>query len=90
MVVVRHGETEWNADGRIQGHQPVPLNARGRKQAVLLGSRLAFEQVETIYSSDLLRTMETAQAIAEGQGECLIEQERDLREWSLSRPCRAS
>ncbi len=82
MTVVRHGETAWNADGRIQGHQPVPLNDRGRTQAKLLGERLAPEEIDAIYSSDLLRTMETAETIAEGLG-ISIEQDSDLREWSL-------
>jgi probable phosphoglycerate mutase len=82
LVVVRHGETAWNADGRIQGHQVVPLNERGRDQAVLLGKRLASEKVEAIYSSDLLRTMETAEAISQVV-QLEILKEAGLREWSL-------
>ena len=51
LVVVRHGETAWNAEGRIQGHQPVPLNERGRKQAEALAACLA---KETNFGDDLV------------------------------------
>lgn len=88
LIVVRHGETAWNADGRIQGHQVVPLNERGWTQAKLLGKRLSTETMDAIYSSDLLRTMETAQTITEamsisGAESLTINQEPGLREWSL-------
>jgi len=82
LIVVRHGETAWNADGRIQGHQPVPLNDRGRKQASLLGKRLASERVDAIFSSDLLRTVQTAEAICEGTNLTIV-MDPGLREWSL-------
>lgn len=62
--LIRHGETEWNHLGKAQGHSDIPLNDLGRKQAKLLGKRLALENWERIYSSDLLRAKETAEIIA--------------------------
>ena len=56
LVVIRHGETEWNAEGRIQGHQEVALNERGRRQAEALGRKYEEETAEAIYSSVDLET----------------------------------
>jgi broad specificity phosphatase PhoE len=68
--VVRHGETEWNASGRWQGHADIPLNDTGRAQARRLAARLRREAVrfEAIYSSDLLRSWETAAIVGEALG----------------------
>ena len=67
LWVVRHGETEWNRERRIQGHLEVGLNANGRDQALDAGSRLALrfrgEESPAIYTSDLLRARQTALAI---------------------------
>jgi probable phosphoglycerate mutase len=52
FIVVRHGETAWNAEGRIQGHLDSPLNEEGLAQALLLGDRLARESFSQLYSSD--------------------------------------
>ncbi len=62
LYLIRHGETDWNATGRWQGHADVPLNARGLHQARLLASRLQTEgvQFDAIYSSDLKRAFQTA------------------------------
>jgi alpha-ribazole phosphatase len=67
LLLVRHGETDWNVAGRYQGHTDQPLNARGRQQAALLARRLAQEPVAEIYSSDLCRATQTAAAIAPAQ-----------------------
>jgi broad specificity phosphatase PhoE len=64
IYLVRHGETEWNQDKRIQGQTDIPLNERGRKQAEALAERLASVPLERIYTSDLGRTCETTRAIA--------------------------
>jgi len=64
LYVVRHGETEWNADQRFQGHSDVPLNERGRQQAEAIGERLANVEMHAIYASDLSRAWDTATAIA--------------------------
>jgi 2,3-bisphosphoglycerate-dependent phosphoglycerate mutase len=63
FLVVRHGETTWNADGRIQGQLDAPLNARGREQAQALGRALADEKIDELWSSDLVRAMDTAKAM---------------------------
>jgi len=64
LVLVRHGETAWNAEGRVQGQTDVPLNDVGRAQAEALVPVLAAEVFGAIYSSDLLRVRETARPVA--------------------------
>jgi 2,3-bisphosphoglycerate-dependent phosphoglycerate mutase len=68
FIVVRHGETAWNAQGRIQGHLDSPLNEEGRAQALLVGDCLTREHFARLYSSDLGRALQTAQAIADRSG----------------------
>ena len=63
IILVRHGETDWNSAGRIQGHSDTPLNAVGRAQAQRVAARLVREPVRAIYSSDLARAFETAAII---------------------------
>jgi probable phosphoglycerate mutase len=65
ILLVRHGETDWNATGRIQGHRDAPLNAAGREQARRAARRLAGEPVRALYSSDLARAFETATIIGQ-------------------------
>jgi len=65
LIAVRHGETAWNVDTRIQGQLDIPLNDKGRWQARRAGQALADESIDAIYSSDLARAWETAQAIAQ-------------------------
>lgn len=84
IVVVRHGETEWNADGRIQGHLDVELNDIGRQQATAVGERLSREgKISAIYSSDLKRAFETANLIATACGGLEVIKDPDLRERNL-------
>ena len=64
IIAVRHGETAWNVDTRIQGQLDIDLNARGRWQAERVADALADESIDAIYASDLLRAKTTAQAIA--------------------------
>lgn len=66
ILLIRHGETDWNALGRWQGHAPIPLNTEGHLQARLLATYLAENQVSAaaIYTSDLRRALETAAPIA--------------------------
>lgn len=79
IVAVRHGETAWNVDTRLQGHQDVPLNDTGRWQAQCVARALADEGLNAIYSSDLQRAFDTAQAIAELTGLTAVA-DPDLRE----------
>ena len=82
VILIRHGETDWNAEGRIQGHLPVPLNARGIAQADALANHLRNVMFDAVYSSDLLRARQTAEAIVCHTGHDIRDDER-LREWDL-------
>jgi len=64
LLLVRHGLTDWNNDGRFQGQTDVPLNPSGGRQAQALGGRLAEEPLDVIFTSDLTRAVETAKAIS--------------------------
>ena len=64
IIAIRHGETAWNADSRIQGQLDIPLNDLGLWQASRAAQALAGEPITAIYSSDLLRAWATAQALA--------------------------
>ena len=68
LILVRHGETEWNAQRRYQGQTDVPLSALGIQQAELIAERLATLKIDAVYASDLIRAWETAQIIAEKCG----------------------
>ncbi len=70
LILVRHGETDWNRELRFQGQIDVPLNAVGHEQARRLGARLAGEAVHHLYASDLLRTQQTAQPLAQQLALC--------------------
>jgi probable phosphoglycerate mutase len=79
VLAVRHGETAWNVENRIQGQLDIALNDLGRWQALRLASALAGETVDAIYTSDLRRTVDTAAPTARG---CNVAQVADagLRE----------
>lgn len=61
IIAIRHGETPWNVDARIQGHLDIPLNATGHRQAEQTAHALRDEPIAAIYASDLARAWETAQ-----------------------------
>jgi broad specificity phosphatase PhoE len=79
LLLVRHGETDWNADGRLQGHTDRPLSDFGRRQAQQLAAELEGDELEAIYSSDLARARETAEIVGERLG-LPVELDPDLRE----------
>jgi probable phosphoglycerate mutase len=80
LLLVRHGETDWNAEGRLQGHTDRPLNEYGRRQAKELADRLAGDEaVDAIYASDLSRAKETAEIVGERLGLPVVV-DADLRE----------
>lgn len=64
LYLARHGETEWNAIGRLQGHTDIPLNARGCAQAAALADALASEGIASVITSDLQRAHETGAIVA--------------------------
>jgi 2,3-bisphosphoglycerate-dependent phosphoglycerate mutase len=68
LIVIRHGETDWNVQQRFQGHVDPPLNGQGFSQARRLGERLGSELVDQLICSDLLRTRQTAAPLAEAWG----------------------
>lgn len=63
LILVRHGESEWNRIGRYQGQEDAPLSELGLRQAEALASRLASEKLDAVYSSPLQRARRTAEAI---------------------------
>jgi len=82
LLVVRHGETEWNLCGRQQGHLDSPLTKMGVKQAEALAGALVEREIAVLYSSDLGRALQTAQPISEKLSLNIIRDER-LRERHL-------
>jgi probable phosphoglycerate mutase len=68
LIVVRHGETAWNVDTRIQGQLDIDLNDTGRQQARQLAGALADQSIDALYASDLARAWHTADAVARATG----------------------
>ena len=72
IIAIRHGETAWNVDTRLQGHLDIALNTKGLWQAEQVARALAGEAIDAIYTSDLLRAWHTASAIAQTTGAQLV------------------
>lgn len=72
MCFVRHGETDWNIELRLQGQIDLALNANGEQQASAVGRSFLGQQADALYSSDLLRARQTAHPIGEALGLVLI------------------
>ena len=68
VLLARHGETDWNAERRFQGHADRPLNERGRAQAEALAARLERVRLAAVYASTLLRARQTAEIVARPHG----------------------
>ncbi len=79
LVLVRHGETDWNREGRYTGQSDIPLNDVGVAQARRLAKRLRDESLDALYSSDLARAAMTARIVSEVAG-VEVQQDRRLRE----------
>ncbi|NMM11639.1 MAG: histidine phosphatase family protein [Polaromonas sp.] len=79
IIAIRHGETTWNVDTRIQGHLDIPLNRTGRLQAERMAQALADSPITAIYASDLTRAWETAQYLGRALNIEVIKEE-GLRE----------
>jgi broad specificity phosphatase PhoE len=78
-VLIRHGQSTWNRDHRIQGQLDPPLSDEGRRQAEMVGRRLAGRAFAALYASDLKRAFETAEVIGSAVG-LNADPERSLRE----------
>ena len=79
IIAIRHGETTWNVDTRIQGRLDIPLNAMGRSQAARMAQALKHEPIAAVYASDLARAWETAEYLARAHG-LPVNAETGLRE----------
>jgi broad specificity phosphatase PhoE len=79
VYLARHGESDWNAANRFQGHSDRPLTELGRRQAEALAELVVAQKVDAIYSSPLIRALETARIVAARTGLEVFEDE-DLRE----------
>src|SRR3990170_6155251 len=82
IILIRHGETEYNRQKKWQGWSDVPLNKAGKKQAKLLAHRLKHEVIDILYTSDLKRAAETAKVIAKSVNLQLIKTKK-LRERNI-------
>jgi len=80
ILLIRHGETAWNAVRRLQGHIDIPLNEEGERQARALARALAGEPLDAIVSSDLGRAVQTAQAVASHHPQLPLHADPGLRE----------
>lgn len=82
LIVVRHGETKWNLDERMQGHSDSDLTPLGLRQAEAVAARLARENIDAIHASDLGRAMRTAEVVAKAIGLAVVPDAR-LRERNM-------
>jgi broad specificity phosphatase PhoE len=86
ILLARHGESDWNAEQRWQGHADRPLSELGKHQATALAERLEGVPLAAIYASDLARARETARAVAERRGMVVVTcpdlREVDVGSWS--------
>jgi len=86
LLLVRHGETDWNATRRWQGRDDPPLNARGIAQARELADALAADDIAAVYTSDLRRALQTAEIVGERLGLEIVPlaelREIDVGSWS--------
>jgi len=79
ICLIRHGETDWNVEKRIQGHTDIPLSEVGRAQALAMAFNAAHHRFHAIYSSDLLRAVETARVLAQREDQ-VVKPMAQLRE----------
>ncbi|MCQ2559952.1 MAG: alpha-ribazole phosphatase [Clostridia bacterium] len=82
VILIRHGETVWNAVGKWQGHRDIPLSEKGLQQAEAVAQRLAGEKLDAVYCSDLQRARVTAEKIAQPHG-LTVQVNSQLREMNF-------
>jgi probable phosphoglycerate mutase len=83
IYLIRHGQTDWNLERRIQGHTDIPLNDKGKSDAEKAAEEISQLKIDKIISSDLQRAKETAKIIAECFKRCPIIFDNRLREISF-------
>jgi alpha-ribazole phosphatase len=71
LLLIRHGETSWNVEGKYTGQTDVPLNSTGERQATLMAKEFQNSPIEAIYSSDLIRAQRTAEVLSDKTGASL-------------------
>lgn len=85
LLLIRHGETDWNFQQKNQGQTDIPLNEKGKQQSEQLNSHLQTEKIDFIYSSDLTRCMEMAKKISDQHNVSVIQdirlRERNYGNW---------
>ena len=79
IILIRHGETAWNKEQRMQGHLDIEINAEGQRQAQALAACLAHEPLDAIFSSDMQRTQQTIAPLATTRG-IVVQLDAQLRE----------
>ena len=82
LVLIRHGQTEWNIAGKYQGQSDVALSDKGIEQARCLAQNFPLEQLDAVYASDLSRALVTAEQVARHFG-CVVQPEPSLREMNF-------
>jgi len=83
IILIRHGETEWNRLHRFQGRSDIPLNEKGQRQARALAQALSSDEITAIYTSPLQRAVETARHIATFHPSVILIEEPGLLEMDL-------
>jgi len=85
VFIIRHGETDWNLEHKVQGETDIPLNQNGLDQAQRIASRLKLEHFDAIFSSPLVRALQTGKAIAKYHPDTSFSIEPELREVSFGK-----
>ena len=85
IAIVRHGETKWNQEERMQGHRDISLNENGLRQAALIAKRLSEQSWDAVISSDLKRAAVTADTIAAASNIDIVKRDGRLRERHFGR-----
>ena len=84
LYIIRHGQTDWNVEHKLQGRTDIPLNENGRKMAVEAHEKYKDIKIDICYSSPLSRAYETAQTVLEGRNVQIIRDDR-LMEMSFGK-----